>query len=140
MANDVDKMTITLKGDGAPWIVIHAASPEEAEELLDAVPTLGAKAVEAALNFKSVVSDSYPARGNAGRSGGQPQAQATGSTDLTHVIYIDYNDSQGRQAIKDAAGKGDDGNTRARWDKERKGWKVPAYVVEKFPGYKSEPL
>jgi hypothetical protein len=36
--NTPDKITVTLKADGsAPWIVIHAASREEADSLLSAV-------------------------------------------------------------------------------------------------------
>lgn len=138
---EIDKITITMKGDGAPWIVVHASSPEEAEELLDATTVLADKAVTAALHFKSSVDAHYPARGSRSGGGGGPRGGGGSpgrDNTLTHIIFLPFNDGQGRQAIKDACST--DGKTAARWDADRKGWKVPAYVAEQFTQYKSEAL
>lgn len=138
----MSEITITLKADGAPWVVIHGDTPEEAEALLDAAGSLSAKVIEAATAFKSAGGHLAPPRGNAGggnRYAGKPASAYQGGSqgsgggspsaaagELTHILYIPFDQADKRQEVKDQG---------ARWDGERKGWKVTAEVAAKYPQF-----
>lgn len=116
---DTDKITITLKADGAPWVVLHADSPEEADELLEAVATLQPKVVEAALSFRSSGAPVSSTRSNGyNRSGPQSSAgggnsQAGSGDVVTFKVPFDQKDAFKAQF------------PQARWNGDKKGWNVP---------------
>jgi hypothetical protein len=88
MTDNTDKITVTLKADGsAPWIVLHAASAEEAHSLLGAVYSGEQNLAEHAAAASAVVTLSWseekkrhqgngPVETVTNAVGGQVQAQA----------------------------------------------------------------
>jgi hypothetical protein len=118
-----DEITITLKGDGAPWVVIHANSPERADELLDAMGGLQEKIITAAVSFRSAASHLAAAKSQrpAGNGGGQPQQSAPQGG--TVAVAVPFTETALRDRVKQAGGK---------WDSQRKVWNVPAEAAEQF--------
>lgn len=124
----MSEITVTLKADGAPWVVIHGDTPEDTEMLLDAASAMTPKIIEAAMNFRSAGAAVSPARGgNGGGGGGQQRQQYAAPAAGGVVIQVPFADSQGREAVKAAGG---------RWNGDKKGWTVTAEVAAQFPQYR----
>lgn len=132
----MSEITVTLKGDGAPWIVVHGDTPEDTEQLLDAVAVLQEKVIALATDFHGKGNALAPARGNNRppyNRASSPSAGAApaGGSNATHYLTVPFDDAAGRQEVKDAGG---------RWNKDRKGWNVDAATAAKFEQYSPKPL
>ncbi len=123
---DTSKITLTLKADGAPWAVLRADSPEEADELLTAFENgLQERLIQAAVSFRAAGSHLAPPRGSrpAGNGGGQPQQSAPAPSGGTVAVKVAFADAALRDQVKAAGGK---------WDGTNKVWNVPAGNAEQF--------
>jgi len=130
----MSEIVLTLKADGAPWWVLHADSPEDMEAMIDSVTNLTPKAVEAATAFKSAGSGlSTPRGGGGGRPGYAPKPAYSGGGassgpvgDLTAILYVPFDRAAAHEELKQQG---------ARWDADRKGWKVTPEVASKYPQF-----
>jgi hypothetical protein len=124
-----NEIVVTLKADGAPWVVVHGETGADVERLLAEAGQLVPKVVEAAVNFRGSGAPVGNAGGNRAGGGGykpKPQGGGSGGGELTHILYVPFDDAAGRQELKDQG---------ARWDKDRKGWKVSEAVHKDYPKY-----